>query len=97
MKSQFDHLTIETDDEGSRIVTDEVNGWKTGQKIRVIDDADESGPYAGTYAGDEGELRIEVVGAPEYGNERLSYGIKTEHFDEFTDFTDVDPDNIELV
>jgi hypothetical protein len=93
-ESRFAHLTVEVDEEGSRIVKDEVDGFKSGQKVRVLHDADESGPFAGTYAGDEGELRIEVVGAPEYGNERLSFGIKTEHFDEFTD---VDPDNIEVV
>ncbi len=92
MESKFAHLAVTVDEEGSRIVTESVNGFKTGQRIRVLEDADENGPFAGTYADDEGELRIEVVGAPEYYNEHLSYGIKTEHHDEFTD---VDPDNIE--
>lgn len=93
-ESRFAHLTIEVNEDGGRVVKDEVQGFKTGQTVRVLADADEQGPFAGTYEGDEGPLQIEVVGAPEYGNERLSFGIKAEGFDEFTD---VDPDNIEAV
>jgi hypothetical protein len=91
-ESRFAPLTTEKNEDGSRVVTDEVNGFKSGQTVRVIEDADEAGPFAGTYADDEGELQIEVVGAPEYGNERLSWGIKTEYHDSFVD---VDPENIE--
>lgn len=87
-------LTIEVDEDGSRIVKDEIGGLRTGQRVRVLEDADESGPYAGTYADDEGELQIEVVGSPQYGNERVSFGIKTEHHDEFID---VEADNVEIV
>lgn len=93
MKSRFAELNPTKNEDGDVIVA-EYEGWKTGQKIRVLDDADESGPYAGTYADDEGELQITVCGAPEYGNERINFGIKTEHHDEFVD---VDPENIEAI
>lgn len=93
MESSFAHLNPTENDDGARIVA-EYEGFKTGQTIRVLDDAEEDGPFAGTYADDEGELQIEVVGAAKYGNERISFGIKTEHHDEFVE---VDPANIEVV
>ena len=58
-----------------------------GRFVAIEDDEDE-----GIYSGDEGELSACVVGAAQYGNERVSYSLKLEGRDE----TEVDPENVDL-
>lgn len=48
----------------------EYEGWHFGERVRVIEDDEE----AGAFEGDEGWLTLEMVGAPEHGNERVSAG-----------------------
>lgn len=75
-ESRYAHLNPTKDENGSWVVA-EYEGWKTGQKIRALEDDEDEG----IYAGDEGTLLIEVVGSPEYGNERIAFSIKTEQMD----------------
>jgi hypothetical protein len=67
----------------------EKDGWRYGERIRVIEDTDE-----GVNAGDEGFLTICEVGAPEFGNVRACFsivGVESMVPEPF----EVDPDNIE--
>ncbi|MGH2897173.1 MAG: hypothetical protein ACRDMZ_00750 [Solirubrobacteraceae bacterium] len=68
----------------------ECGGWHFGERVRVIDDDEESGMFAG----DEGWLVLETVGAAEHGNERVCFGVLA---DGFADPVEVQPDNIESV
>lgn len=50
---------------------------------------------AGLFEGDEGEVRASVVGAPEYGNERVTFSLHTE---DHTDGVECRPlDNVQPV
>jgi hypothetical protein len=64
--------------------------WSYGDRVRAIADDEDNG----VFSGDEGYLILEMVGAPEYHNERVSLGLLAEGF---SDPVDVDPDNIEPV
>lgn len=55
-----------------------------GSFIVIEDDEDE-----GLYSGDEGELTACVVGAPEYGNERVAFAFKVEGFSEGVEVRDL--------
>lgn len=48
----------------------ELHGWHYGERVRILEDDDEHG----IFAGDEGWLIFEEVGAVEYHNLRVSAG-----------------------
>ena len=87
-RSRFKHLDVKKDEEG-RLMVAEYEGWKTGDKIRVLEDDEEEG----VWEGNEGTLELEIVGSPDYGNERVSFAIVQDGVDPL----EVQPDNIEAV
>lgn len=48
---------------------DEMDGWHFGESVRIIEDAEQPDTV---FAGDEGDLILEQVGAAEYGNVRTA-------------------------
>lgn len=48
---------------------EEHEGWHYGERVRVVDDVDEE---TGPWAGDEGYVVINKLGAARYGNERVA-------------------------
>lgn len=66
----------------------EHDGWHFGERVRIIDDDDDKG----VFAGDEGHVVIEKVGAPEYGNVRTCVAVLVDGTDAPTE---VGLDNIE--
>jgi hypothetical protein len=75
-------------DEGDRAV-EEHSGFKFGDRVRVIEDSDDPDSV---YAGDEGLLIIEKVGAEQYANVRVGLFIVEPGV---RDVVEVDPANIE--
>lgn len=68
----------------------ELDGWKFGERVRVLeDDGDE-----GIFAGDEGVLVLEIVGSEEFHNERICASFITDGCD---GGGEVDLGNIEAV
>lgn len=45
----------------------ELDGFQFGERVRVIEDDEDNG----IFAGDEGDLILEEVGAVEYGSQRV--------------------------
>lgn len=75
-----------------------VQEWREGEdglegvlgQFRVIEEDEDTG----LYDGDEGDLIASVVGAAEYGNQRVSFALLMEDYDmanEVRDLTAVEP------
>jgi hypothetical protein len=71
-----------------------IREWKTGDdggdiavlgRFEVIEDDED----AGLYSGDEGELSAEVVGAAQYGNQRVCFSFMAEGYDEGNEVRDL--------
>jgi hypothetical protein len=58
-------------DEDAERAVPEYNGWQYGERVRIIEDDEREG----LFAGDEGFIVIGEVGAPEYGNVRTAIHI----------------------
>jgi hypothetical protein len=81
------HVEAIIGDEFDRPI-EELDGWKFGERVRVLDDDERNG----VYEGDEGVLLISEVGAPEYGNVRKAFHIL---IDDQDCPMEIDPFNIE--
>lgn len=64
-------------------------GYSFGERVRVVEDDDRDG----LFAGDEGYLVLQEVGAAEYGNVRTDVGILMDGYDspQSTDIDNIEP------
>lgn len=77
-------------DDSDRIV-EEYQGWNHGERVRIVEEDEDRG----FFEGDTGTLYISMVGAPEYGNERVCVSFWDYNFEEpgaeIVDFDAIEP------